>query len=360
MPSLLSLELVEIMAWLKGRPSNKAVNRAGDVLRDYNGPLAVYEEALEVVEWWRNAHFMPVYQLMMRARALGAAVDPKSFVANRTKRMPSIIDKMQRRGMHIKLSTMNDVGAGRLVVETVADVRRVVDAIVANPPDDLTLIKQKDYISNPAESGYRSHHLIYRAEEGVMGDPNFRGLTVELQVRSRLQHAWATAVETAGTYRREALKSGKGDPRWLRYFALAGTSIAEQEKTSLVPNAPSGKALASAIYQITDELRVVDRLNAYSIFERYVPNIQPKNAKYFLLELDLNEYQIAVDGFTDFAKATAAYVASERKALGNAAFDVVLVSLDSLWDLKIAYPNYFADTNAFLDAIYGPISPPSP
>ena len=59
---------------------------------------------------------------------------------------------------------------------------------------------------------------------------------VELQLRTRLQHAWATANEIVGTFRREELKSGEGGPDWLRYFVLAVppaySRIAAQDATS--------------------------------------------------------------------------------------------------------------------------------
>jgi hypothetical protein len=47
----------------------------------------------------------------------------------------------------------------------------------------------------------------------------YNGRRVEVQVRTQLQHSWATAVEAVGLFRREDLKAGRGDLDWLRLFA---------------------------------------------------------------------------------------------------------------------------------------------
>ena len=74
----------------------------------------------------------------------------------------------------------------------------------------------RDYIQHPKPSGYRSIHLVYKYKNPI--SPEYNGLFVELQIRTRLQLAWATAVETMGTYLGHALKSSEGPERWLDFF----------------------------------------------------------------------------------------------------------------------------------------------
>ncbi len=45
-------------------------------------------------------------------------------------------------------------------------------------------------------------------------------LLIELQLRTRLQHEWATAVETMGTFLQSSLKSSQGPEEWLDFFSL--------------------------------------------------------------------------------------------------------------------------------------------
>lgn len=41
-----------------------------------------------------------------------------------------------------------------------------------------------------------------------------------MQIRTAIQHSWATAVEMVGLFRKESLKSGLVDIKWLRFFEL--------------------------------------------------------------------------------------------------------------------------------------------
>lgn len=71
----------------------------------------------------------------------------------------------------------------------------------------------KDYIAYPKRNGYRSTHVISRHDAPEAGLSN---LFCETQVRTRLQHAWATALETYDVISRSALKFGGGSEDELR------------------------------------------------------------------------------------------------------------------------------------------------
>src|ERR1019366_9744121 len=98
------------------------------------------------------------------------------------------------------------------------------------------MLSEDDYVDHPKASGYRSYHLIYRYFSDKKATHN--GLKIEVQIRSQLQHAWATAVETVGTFIQQALKSSQGEEDWLRFFALMGSAIAYREHGELVPDTP--------------------------------------------------------------------------------------------------------------------------
>ena len=61
------------------------------------------------------------------------------------------------------------------------------------------IIKFNDYVENPKDSGYRSIHYVYKYSSKA---DKYNGLKIELQIRTKLQHNWATAVETAGAMTR--------------------------------------------------------------------------------------------------------------------------------------------------------------
>ena len=66
-------------------------------------------------------------------------------------------------------------------------------------------------------------------------------MRIEIQLRSRLQHAWTAAVETMGTASGQALKSSEGDEGWLRFFVLMASEIAFSEGFPLVPDTPDDR-----------------------------------------------------------------------------------------------------------------------
>ena len=71
----------------------------------------------------------------------------------------------------------------------------------------------------PKKDGYRSLHIIYEYKSDKC-KTDYNGLRVEVQIRSRLQHLWATAVETVDFFTRQAIKFNEGIPDWADFFRL--------------------------------------------------------------------------------------------------------------------------------------------
>jgi putative GTP pyrophosphokinase len=96
------------------------------------------------------------------------------------------------------------------------------------------LIRHDDYVTAPKPSGYRSVHLRLRLPT-VSSDRSstYNGLNIEVQIRSRLQHAWATAVVTVCTFTQQALKSSQGEGEWLRFFQLMSSEVAHVEAVAV-------------------------------------------------------------------------------------------------------------------------------
>ena len=119
-----------------------------------------------------------------------------------------------------------------------------------------------DYISDPKPSGYRGIHLVYRYFSDKKKSM-YNGMKIEMQLRSKYQHAWATAVETVGMFSGQALKSSLGSEDWQRFFSLMGSVIALREGTAMVPNTPTdGRALVAELSDYASRLKVEERLNS--------------------------------------------------------------------------------------------------
>jgi hypothetical protein len=178
-----------------------------------------------------------------------------------------------------------------------------------------------------------------------------------MQFRSQLQHAWATAVETVGTFIGQALKARRGREDWLRFFALMSSALALREKRPAVPGTPSGSELFQELREHARQLNVVEVLGAFGLAMRTMtqPSAAMKDAHFYLIALDSAEKTVSVEGFkqNEADRASQRYLQQvERELLGKETTnDAVLVSVDSLELLQRAYPNYFLDTNVFIAAL---------
>jgi len=218
---------------------------------------------------------------------------------------------------------------------------------------DHKLDDSDDYIRHPKRSGYRGVHLIYRYVS--RRKKAYSGLKIEVQLRSPLQHAWATTVETVDTFTRQALKSNQGEKEWARFFALMGSALAQREGTPLVPGTPTGHAqLVSELRKHAVNLQVEARLAAYSAVIKHLDESGTiSGAHYFLIALDSERNRTRVTGYmaSESVRAVREYVQTENEFRRRRGTDAVLVSAESLTSLKRAFPNYFADTSAFAEAL---------
>ncbi len=201
----------------------------------------------------------------------------------------------------------------------------------------------------PVIAGY---HLIYK----YVSDRNriYNDLKIEVQLRTQLQHAWATAVETVGTFTQQALKSSSGEKSWLRFFALMGSVIAERERSPLIPATPTDRdELLQDLRTLAVKLDVVERLHIYQQSLRVPEVIQEPNVAFYLLELDRSNTSIRIYVFRreEWPAAVTKYMEIERSFADAGTTDAVLVSVDSLRDLRRAFPNYFLDTEKFIEVV---------
>ena len=342
------------MEWVSPQFSRSAVDKAGTILVTDVPDPADLEQAYSVINNWRSSHSRPLYTFRYGLRLRAEKIDVNALVAQRIKRLSSIRLKLKLLPQ-MKLSQMQDIGGCRAVVTSVGDVYKIVKSYKTS---DLKhkLLSEDDYVKNPKTSGYRSYHLIYSYYSDKKTTHN--KLRIEVQIRSQLQHAWATAVETVGTFIRQALKSSLGEEEWLRFFALMGSAIAIREKTALVPNTPTNNSqLKEEIQKQVSNLDVIARLHTYGNALNAIEQPEVAGANYYLLELDpsLMRVQVSTYGQRDLERAASDYLAVEKQIAGSNS-DAVLVSVDSISSLRRAYPNYFLDTQRFLEAVNETIS----
>lgn len=337
------------MAWKVPEYSRGRVDAAGRVLIDDSVPVGQKELAWDIADNWRSSHAYPLNHFQNLLRGKVAKVDTTGIVVQRQKRRPSIELKL-RDNPTMKLSQMQDLGGCRAIVGSVSAIYQIIELFEKSRMKH-ELSKLFDYIKEPKPSGYRGVHLVYRYISNSERHGVYSRQRIEVQLRSDLQHAWATAVEVAGTFRGEALKSSHGSRQWLRFFALMGSEIALTEDCPPVPGTPGDRGpLIKQLARQATKLKVTALLAGWAASMSFIHSGPADRAYYYVIELNLNERKVNITGYEDnhLAEAEAHRASKEKDAKEEVGLDVVLVSGDKLDQVKKAYPNYHLDTNVFL------------
>ena len=351
----------------EARPfSNSAIDRAGKLLgQPAPAPTATdeewgaWEEAYNVLSHWRSLHAFPLSSTTSTLRKRALLIDSTALVAQRLKRFVSIRHKLYNQES-MTLTQMQDIAGCRVVFNDVRNVyrlKRAYEEYATRSPDrgaELVNKWTKDYIFNPKPDGYRSVHLVMRYRTVKESALHLNGLRVEVQIRSRLQHAWAMAVETASAMTDQALKSGIGREPWVRFFRLMGSAVAMNEDLPLVPYTDESDVYRR-ILEVSEELKVVQLLRGMSqavhTFGDEISGHHPDDL--FVLELDAEKRSINNNHFRrgEIAAAMTFYASAGRMYERNPNIHVVLVSVGSISRLREAYPSYFLDTTEFVQFI---------
>ncbi|MBR5902081.1 RelA/SpoT domain-containing protein [bacterium] len=332
--------------WKKLEYSKGQILKAGRNIK--KGCLDLESE--KVLNNWRASHAFPMHVIYIHLRRF-TKNKSNIIVAERLKRKDSIINKLEREPF-MSLWEMQDIGGCRMVVPPGENVYEYFEKYDKSRKRHIK-IRVKDYIKNPKEDGYRSLHAVYKYHSDKREDYN-RNMLIEIQFRSRLQHAWATAVETMGTFKREAIKAGGGSRDIRRFFALVSSLFAILEGQPCVPNTPSSKE------ELIKEIKELDIKNQYLEFLSGVKSATQankdkkfdKNAAYAILKLNYEEKKLNIILYqsSDFLEANKKYDEIEQTREKDKT-DAVLVRVSSIKQLNEAYPNYYLDITGFVEIV---------
>ncbi len=118
--------------------------------------------------------------------------NPIEHITSRIKSVESIAKKMKRYGKPLTVENVkgdvSDVAGVRVICSFTSDVYRVVEAITNQ--NDIEVVRVKDYIKKPKETGYRSYHMI--VEIPVFLSDHMEKIKVELQIRTIAMDFWAS------------------------------------------------------------------------------------------------------------------------------------------------------------------------
>ena len=202
--------------------SKKQVNKAGEVLKNSIHDKSISTDeingAMQILSHWRSRHVLPLLRAYQLVKRYTDKIGNNAIYGQRLKRTRSIMYKLNR--MEGGLSRLQDIGGCRVILSTTAQLFRLYDLL----KDSKSILpNHKNYLLEPKSDGYRSIHLIYQSSsKDVLHDK----LKIEIQLRTKLQHSWATAVEIIDTFNHEKLKIGQGSELRQRFFYLLADEFA--------------------------------------------------------------------------------------------------------------------------------------
>jgi len=118
--------------------------------------------------------------------------NPIHHIDTRLKSPASIAEKLSRKGLPQTLESieqnLTDIAGVRIVCNYLEDIYHIADLLIRQ--QDVELVRKRDYIQTPKESGYRSLHLVVRIP--VFLSDHTELVPVEIQIRTIAMDFWAS------------------------------------------------------------------------------------------------------------------------------------------------------------------------
>lgn len=336
--------------------SKREVNRAGRAISNRVGT----DKDLEIVDQWRAAHgyVINTFQIFFKRRInkINRAIE----FAQRLKRRSTVLDKIARRHpdgrpLMSDVTTMQDFAGCRLIFDSIKDLKDFRTYVHSSKSMEHVAHKLKhdpskyDYIHHPKSSGYRGIHDVYahhpraHRRRSKESEP-WQGLSVEVQYRTRVQHAWATALEISDIVDGQKTKFDLNGGDRVRFFALAREILARfHEDISNAMTEMSMEELRAEFVVIEEKLGILQRLHALKASGGF-DKIKRHNV--------LNVYK-GQDGnlsleILTFSSPSDAIDAATKLESNPKSLNAVYVRADNPSQVRSAYRNYFNDPADFV------------
>lgn len=315
--------------------SKSRVSKAGKNVR--NGIATV--EDLNCIEEWRASHraVLNTFQSSLRQRTRGKNI----LVAQRHKRRNTIINKLNR-FPSMELARMDDIAGCRLIFKSIKELYSFRNDFhnAKFKHKRKNKIDKYDYIKSPKSTGYRGIHDVYSYNVNSYSGRYLKGLLVEIQYRTLVQHAWATAVEVIGFITESQPKFQQGDTRYEECMSLASEILSRSHEDMFgpFPNL-SNMELIARFETLEEELHLIRNLTGLNAVE--TETTTNKNA---ILVFKLDE-ELEVHTYREAKDALAALFKFEKEYPN---LDVVLVKADTNEEIRMAFKNYFSDAKDFI------------
>ena len=312
------------------------------------------QDDLSIFSEWRSSHAILTREL---AKTLKRKSIKNSIISRRLKRQPSIFAKLTRYPQ-MQLNRMQDIGGVRIILKNQKEVYKLSEELIklygSNKKAMFELKKPiDDYIANPKEyDGYRSIHHVYSYSGSSKQKEFLRGMFIELQIRTKIQHIWATTLEIFDIKNKSTLKIGGGNEEHREFFKLCSLVLSFIDKTTTDNEKENFnlEEVHTRLFELNNKYKILGLLSGLSVS---INHIDKKNKNdFFILELDYSKSSLRITVPNSEEEAKYIYAGREQDIrIKNEPKEVVLVSGENMKSIEKAYPNYFLDAKNFINYI---------
>ncbi|VCU72499.1 hypothetical protein PIGHUM_04599 [Pigmentiphaga humi] len=322
--------------------SKSRIDRAGNAIaRSIYRSDDEYIELEDVFDEYRKNHLQPLSETTLEIQGWLNGYRRPYYIAQRLKRKPQIIRKLKR--LKVRLSQLQDIGGLRIIVPTNADVDRLYRYLEGQLgcQKGFKIERETDYREKGRDTtGYRALHLILSRD----------GVSLELQIRSRIQHYWAESIERTSVIYGYHLKEEEGDPAVLRYFQLLSDAFYEIEagRTASPDHRLEIDALRTTCEKIIEASPLGKILDSF-INEGVIRTLTEKESRggyglnNWIIVFDWNTGQFVSWDIVGRSpdEAVASYIQTERAFPPNEGFEVVLIGSSEVATVRETHSHYF-------------------
>lgn len=293
----------------------------------------VSQEDLNKLQEFRQTFQEPISNVFNFVLGVARKVDKQCIVTYRIKRIDTIVEKLRRFHENpngkMNLSRMWDIAGCRCILNS-TDENKLYVLLKKIQKEYGRDCKVKDYVAGQKDSGYRSIHIYVKDHQTQK--------PIEIQIRNKAQHNWATLVEIVdllfGTKNKE-----RGAESQLGRFLYLYSKAEDLTKEEF-----------SEMLKIERKVKVFERMS--NVLTRNYLNIrrqwlkQKTKGSYFVITANKNGSEIV--SFPTFKEAETAYY---EKYLANSDSNIVLTHLrmPDFNQISMAYSNYVLAMHAFFD-----------
>ncbi len=219
--------------------SKNKINKASKRIRknEHN------QDDINVIRDYRAHHAEPlaIITRMLQKKSTKLKENNDIIIAHRLKRLETIIDKLQRKTLDgktrntMKVTQMSDIAGCRVILTNYGQVLAFRDLLIKelSPTSSSPhlIVRERDYNKHMKSSGYSGIHLIVKTFEKE-NKHEYKSFDVEIQLRTKKQHMWATSVEIIDILESKSLKTNYDidrDKRWREFFKLTGEIVIETD-----------------------------------------------------------------------------------------------------------------------------------